>query len=455
MKKKYAFLLAAVLSIGVMAGCGNQTDGKATTDSKTAAAADKETEKRQAEEETDEIMLRFAWWGNQTRNERTDQVLKAFSEQHPGVSFQEEANDYSAHFERLSAQVAGEDMPDLIQHDHRYIAQYIENDLLLDLTPYIENGTLDVSNITEEVLNMGKIDGKEGVYGICNGLTAPLMIYNKAITDAAGVEIKKGQEYTFDQFVEDAKTIYEKTGIPAYVDYGEMEWYVRAVGRPLYAADGKTIQPTEEDLVELLDIVVTGIKEGWIINPAVIAEINVHSTEENPIITGKVWNTSQFSNSYEAFKKIQPEGADFQITTRPSNDLKTANYLKPSQFWTVASTSKNPDMAVKVVDYLTNDIDCNKVLLGERGIPVSSVVSEAIKEDLTDAAKEVAEYIEYCKTCCSDTPAPDPTGAGEVKELWNQLFQEVSYMEKTPQEAAKEFVEQANEILKKAQAGTQ
>ncbi|MFR2827228.1 MAG: hypothetical protein ACLTCQ_23660 [Enterocloster bolteae] len=70
----------------------------------------------------------------------------------------------------------------------------------------MENGLLDLSNLADSTVDSGKIGGK--LYGICNGLNAPMMIYNKTITDNAGIEI--GDEITLDHYIEYSKLIYEK-----------------------------------------------------------------------------------------------------------------------------------------------------------------------------------------------------------------------------------------------------
>ena len=45
---------------------------------------------------------------------------------------------------------------------------------------------------------------------ICNGINAPGLLYNKTVTDAAGVTIKDGM--TVDEFIDICRTIHEKTG---------------------------------------------------------------------------------------------------------------------------------------------------------------------------------------------------------------------------------------------------
>ena len=58
-------------------------------------------------------------------------------------------------------------MPDIVQMDMKYINQYVKNGLLVDLTPYIEDGTIDVDNANESVLNSGKV----GDGNLCRSVT--------------------------------------------------------------------------------------------------------------------------------------------------------------------------------------------------------------------------------------------------------------------------------------------
>ena len=52
--------------------------------------------------------------------------------------------------------------------DYAYLDQYVSNNLLVDLTPYIEDGTLNVDNCSQDIINSGSVDGK--VYSIAIGI---------------------------------------------------------------------------------------------------------------------------------------------------------------------------------------------------------------------------------------------------------------------------------------------
>ena len=102
-------------------------------------------------------------------------------------------------------------------------------------------------------------------------------------------------------------------------------------------------------------------------------------------------------------------------------------FLKPSQFFSIAETSQNKEEAAKFLDWFTNSVECNNILLAERGIPVNSDVAEAIR----------------CVVCCSlheqqcvqvkvskiATPIddPDPSGKGEVEAQAKTIVENLRY----------------------------
>ncbi|MDB5084739.1 MAG: sugar transporter substrate-binding protein, partial [Bacilli bacterium] len=120
----------------------------------------------------------------------------------------------------------------------------------------------------------------------------------------------------------------------------------------------------------------------------------------------------------------------------------------PSQFFSVPTSSKNKDAAVKFIDFFTNDLAANDILLGERGVPVSSAVRDHILPKLDDATKQQFAYIEYVQ---KHSRAIDPASPKNASKVANDLFPRIQdavlYGQMTPADAAKQFREQANQIL--------
>src|SRR4051794_20494974 len=55
--------------------------------------------------------IRFSWWGGQSRNEKTDRILKLFEAKYPGVKVARENADFQPHWDKLTIQAAGGNQP--------------------------------------------------------------------------------------------------------------------------------------------------------------------------------------------------------------------------------------------------------------------------------------------------------------------------------------------------------
>ena len=80
-------------------------------------------------------------------------------------------------------------------------------------------------------------------------------------------------------------------------------------------------------------------------------------------------------------------------------------------FFCVSANSAEKEEAVNVLNYLINDIDCNKVLLAERGIPATTVVADAISAELPEASQKEIEFINTVVAPNASTISPCPPDA--------------------------------------------
>lgn len=453
MKKKIALLMAAAMAAASLAGCGGGSSSTQATTTAAAATEGTTTAPGSGNDggSADGAKLTMSWWGNQIRNERTQAALDLYAEQNAGVTIEGQFSEWSDYWNKLATSAAGQSIPDLVQMDYSYLDQYVKNGLLVDLTPYIENGTLDVTNISENTMASGTVDG--GVYAICAGINAPSLLYNKTLLAENGIEIK--DYMTTDEFMEVCRQVYEKTGYKtniAYYNAGQyLDYYMRSNDIVLYG--DKKMGGTMEDYVPFFQMYETGIKEGWFIDPGVFAELAIGSVEQEPLVYGSSpetmsWCAFYNSNQLTAMQNAAPEGVEIGITTWPAPDPKKSGFLKSSQFFSVGAHTKNPEEAVKVLDFLTNSSDANNILLGERGVPASTVIAEELSPKMTEVEQEVVRYInEVVTPNCSPINPPQPDGASEVSNLLNQVQEQLCYGAYDAAAAAEEFFNGANNIM--------
>ncbi|GAA0134056.1 hypothetical protein YSY43_08960 [Paenibacillus sp. YSY-4.3] len=123
------------------------------------------------------------------------------------------------------------------------------------------------------------------------------------------------------------------------------------------------------------------------------------------------------------------------------------NYIRPATFFSVTEYSKHKEAAARFVDFITNDVEANKVLLGERGVPISAKIREEIMPLISDNEKVQYEYIEYVQKHSREIDPPAPKSGSKVLSVLKRYEAKVLNNELTSEEAAKQFREEANKIL--------
>lgn len=431
-KRMLALAAVGVLSISTLGACGGSGSDSGESSSESSSSSGS----------SDLVM---AWWGNQVRNEKTQEALDKYKELN-GVTVEGQFYQWNDYWSKMATAAAGNSMPDLIQMDYSYIDQYVENGQLLDLTPYIESGALDVSNIPDNILQMGVVG--DGNYGIAAGVSGNSLFYNKTVTDEAGVTIKDNM--TYDEFVEIAKTVTEKTGYRAKLiqDVNYMGEWARAEGIPIVEA--KMPVDSADAYVPFFQMVADGIEEGWHLTPE---NIDATGTETDPLVYGSspetmAWcSISGTSNMLTALQEAAPEGADIAITTIPTSDPIKSNYLKPALYFSISADTEDPDAAVALLDYLINSEDANAILLGERGVPASTAVTDYIYDLVSETEQESFKYVtDVITPNSSPINPPDPAGMAELNDTLKKTVEKVSYGESTPEEAAQEYYDKGIEL---------
>lgn len=137
--KKICYVLLSLVCVFLFSGCsaGEEASGK-----------------------KEDVTLRIAWWGGQPRHDYTTKVIELYEKKNPHVHIEAEFANWDDYWKKLAPMSAAGQLPDVIQMDTAYLAQYGKKNQLEDLTPYTKDGTIDVSSIDENMLSGGKIDNK-------------------------------------------------------------------------------------------------------------------------------------------------------------------------------------------------------------------------------------------------------------------------------------------------------
>ncbi|HEX8968603.1 MAG TPA: ABC transporter substrate-binding protein, partial [Chloroflexota bacterium] len=134
---------------------------------------------------------------------------------------------------------------------------------------------------------------------------------------------------------------------------------------------------------------------------------------------------------------------------RPKDGGKAENYLKPSQFISITKDTHHPREAAMFIDFITNDVAANNILLGERGVPISPKIQEAIKPLLTAPQLEAQNYVSMVEKSGSPLPPPDPAVQQKLNDnlYLPQLVDPVLLKQTPPEAAVSQFRKDATALL--------
>lgn len=394
------------------------------------------------------ITLRLAWWGNPTRDERTIKAVELYTKKYPNIVIETETTGWAGYWDKLASQAAANNLPDIIQQDYAYITQYANKNLLLDLTPYVKAKKLDLTNVAETFTSGGIVDGK--FVGVSLGTNAFSMVYDPAVLEKAGIK-KPSPTWTWAEFEKMAVEIYNKTGVltPVFcstdpkVAFDNM---IRQTGQSFFDKSGTKLGFTDTKLlIEFYNLQLRLLKAGMMTKPEV-GFLTV-TPQESEFTKGNEWVGFIWSNQFVMTQEAANRPLELTLMPRIADAKRPGTFLKPSMFFSVARSSKNKDEAVKFVDFFLNDIEANKALLAERGIPIVPEVRNTLKEMVSPVNKQIFEFIDLAGQYSSPIDPADPPGAGEVLKLFRTIDQEVLYGAISPENAAAKFIRQADEIL--------
>ncbi len=447
MKKALAILLAAVLACTLFAACGSASSSAAAAPAQsTGGAASSEAAEPAAPVD---VTLAFTWWGNQTRTERTEAACNLYTEQNPNVKFEMSAISGKEYWDKMTALAAGGNAPDLMQQDYDRFKVFQEKDLLESMNAYVENGTIDLSDIPETFLDAGQVDGEYYAFNL--GVNAPCLVYNKTLLD--GAQITVPEQMTWDDFNALAKEVYEKTGVKTsygtyYGPQHQIRMSVRNAGQHVYNETGDGLG---FDDVSLVERVFANYEYSRTSGYGVAGELYTGATsvELGPIVTGDSWCEFLNTNQVVALQAAMEDELAMVMNPEYADKVMDGAYLKPSVMISLGAqgTQEEKDAAAEVVNYLLNSVEANEILLAERGVPINTTVREAIADKVDETTKKTFEVISLVEQHSSPIDAPDPSFALELDSAAKVLMDEVLYGNKTAQQAAEEWMAKAQSLI--------
>lgn len=390
------------------------------------------------------VVLRYTWWGNPDRAERTERAVALFEKQHPNITVQTSFSGYDAYKQKLATQAAGGDAPDVMQLDYRQIDQYASGGVLLDLAK--QKDALRTSEIDPGLLATGRVDGTQ--YAVPQGRGTETVVYDVQAWKASGVPLPR-QGWTWDDWADAMRALAKSTGKPGATDPGQsedaFEVWLRGRGKSLYTEEGK-LGFTVDDLTRWWTFADKLRREGAV-SPAEQTTQLDGSVENTPLGRGKATADANWDAPSSGYLAIVKGGV--ALAPMPSGEDGTpGQYFKPSMFLGVAANTGHPREAAELVDFMINDREAAKILGATRGIPVNETIREETASQLKDFDKTIADFQASLEGTLKDPPQAPPSGDNALQTTFQRDYDQVSYERMSPREAAENYVTEAKAELR-------
>lgn len=389
-----------------------------------------------------QITLRMAWWGSQTRHDATNEVIKMYEAQHPEINIEAEFYDFDSYFTKLDTLVAADDVWDIYQLGGNFpkYSSHIE-----PLDTYLQTNIIDVSDTTANFLTTTQdINGTQ--MGISIGTNTYGIAYDPALFQKAGLP-EPSDNWTWDEWKQDCLTITEKLGI-----YGssKMDHFIAGVTvRASQAEKNANFFKKSNDGLGYTNIssfqdYLTTIKELTDANsyPDAGAVKEIKDIEGDFLVTGDAAMTWVSSNQISSI--VKAAGREIKIAPIPriTRDGPYGMGIQSSQQLCISKNSKQKEEAAKFINYFVNDIEANKILNGERGVPIMTKVREAVLEQADDSSRMIYDYVDkigsFPKEDCN---VISPDEKAEIEDHYKLLVEKVQYGDLTPEDAAKQLID--------------
>jgi multiple sugar transport system substrate-binding protein len=403
----------------------------------------------------EKVELKAIWWGSQTRHEGTIKTIELYQKKNPNVSMVYEFAAWGDYWTKVTTMAAGGQLPDVMQQDYAYVAEWQKRNLLHGLDDYAQSKVLDFSTVSDSLLSSGRIGGK--LYAVNLGSNSEAVILDTDAFQKAGVPLPKS-DWTWEDFERIALDLHQKLGIyghgPGLDNIQLWKNIYLGLGQWAYSRDGTALGYTDDQpFVNHLSMMLRLMKAGAIPSKqeAIADWGDGDNPEQTPIIQGKGAMQFLWSNQAFAVNKASGEGRHFVLMSLPRTKRNgpSANYIKASMFFSVSNQSKNPAEAAKFINYFTNDVDANKILMAERGVPISSEIRTALSPMVPPITQEVFNFVGWVAKEASPTPPPDPVKSTEIeKNVYKpEVIEKVLFGVITPEEGAKLLHDKATELL--------
>ena len=353
MRKKIVAAMLASMMVVSLAACGGGDDGSGSTggDTKKEETTGTDEKKDDAADDAvaatdDENTLTVWCWDPNFNIYAINKAAEIYAKDHEGFNVKvTEIQSDDIETKLTTAMSAGDlsTLPDIFLMQDNSFQKYATNypDIFVDLT---DKG-IDYTQFSEAKVAYSTLDGKN--YGVPFDNGAAISCYRTDMLEQAGYTVDDFTDITWDDFMEKAKVVKEKTGQPLLTQQAGstdiIMMMIQSVGASCFTEDGNANIVDNEAVKKAVEIYSQMVKDGTLLEVTdwdqYVASIN------NGTVAGVIngcWIMATVTAQ-------EDQSGKWAVTNMPKMEGvgEASNYSNNGgSSWAVTSNCKKPDVAV-------------------------------------------------------------------------------------------------------------
>lgn len=396
--------------------------------------------------------INLSYWGSPARAEKMGKIIDLFQAKYPAVKVQPEVADYNSYVERLTVRAAGNSLACVVGMQSYFQGEYADKNVLLPLDDYIKSGVIDVSGISKEVLDAGKVDGKQ--YVIPTGAVVRLLAYNEDMVKSAGVALPKNG-MSWDQYATWLKKL--QGALPSGTKAAEIEGEYLPTLTSWVIGHGKTMFKNgklgfdKQLLADWFNYWLGLQKAGVTVPPSALATES-GALETTPLALGQAATGGR--DIPQLFITQQTLSAASKGSHVGYITMPTQNKNEPSSFlgingFAIPRSCDHPEAAAKFISFFNSDPKAGVAFQSDNGVVTSSTQQKALAQD-SATPDGVKQSIQILQTLTSDkavTNTQYPAGIATLRANLARIYEQVAFGKESVSDAVNEFFSSAATTL--------
>ncbi len=406
------------------------------------------TKQNVSKEGDEKVTIRYMRWGVPEELEAEKELIKIFNDTNPNIEIKLEVTAWLEYWRKLQAQLGAHSAPDVFLMGGEYLYDFIDKDVLVDLTDKIEKDNFDLSQYFSNPINIFRY--KDGLWGLPRDCNTSAIFYNKTLFEKEGIPLPT-DDWTWEDFLNAAKKATKDIDNDGRIDQwgyvishssAEVWWapFIWQNGGEILNKERTKCLIDQPEAIEAVQFMVDLIHK-YKVAPTLADLAAYGSTVDNFFLTGNLAMQSSGSWMLRLFRKI--EKFEWDIVPPPKGKIKSASVNGLANV--IYKESKHQQEAWQFVKFLSSEVYQENLAKSGTSIPALKKVA------FSDAFLKSHEHPKNIKILLDQLEYAHPMDFTPKYARWDDiLMKEIELAllgKKTPAEACRDGAEQTNEIL--------